>query len=84
MINGISYSKNKERPTMSSVALINLGIAMGINMDYSPRGRVSGRIESEIDIVGEYRLIVDRKSELSRREREWIIYQFEKNYSICK
>lgn len=33
-----------------------------------------------IDIIEEYGLIQNKKSKLSRSQRDWVVYQFESNY----
>ena len=36
----------------------------------------------QVDIVKEYGLIQQKKSNLSRSQREWVVWQFEKNFEL--
>lgn len=82
LINGVQYQKNepKQKPKPSRARGMMMQMAM---MAYS--GYVGGssynRQRPTVDIVKEYELIQQKKSKLSRSDREWVIRTFESNYT---
>ena len=83
-VNGIKYSKIEKTPNkyVNKRILPILGI-MGMfgGFKYGSRqGSDGGVPDKKIDIVKEYGLIQLKKSDLSRSQREWVVWTFEKNY----
>jgi hypothetical protein len=87
LINGVQYQKNEPKQKQSSYATRRmLGIA-AIAAAVDPYGHngYGGssyfRQRPAVDIVKEYELIQQKKSKLSRSDREWVIRTFESNYT---
>ena len=40
----------------------------------------SKRETPKVDLVDEFRLIEEKKSNLSRKDRDWVVSQFKRNY----
>lgn len=80
-INGIKYQQNepekRSRAGSRMLALSSMMLAMsGVGMpSFSERKRPS------VDIVKEYGLIQLKQSNLSRNDRDWVVYQFERHYT---
>lgn len=79
-VNGIRYQRIEREPKPQSKALSTL-VLMSVLMG----GGVSSFTDRsnnypKVDIVEEYKLIQQKKSNLSRRERNWVEYQFERNF----
>lgn len=81
-INGVKYSKNEQpekKRGMSSkmMTILAMGMVMGGGMGM--RGYTRKR--PSVDIVEEYGLIQQKKSKLSKNDRDWVVYTFERNYT---
>lgn len=68
-INGVKY-REKEKQKPMSKALMSLMVMSGIASKENPK----------VDIVKEYGLIQHKRSRLSRSQRDWVVWQFEKNF----
>lgn len=84
-INGVKYLKNEEperKLGMSSkmTTLLAMGIAMCGDIGF---GGGYTRKRPNVDIVEEYGLIQQKKSKLSKNDRDWVVYNFESNYTKC-
>lgn len=44
-------------------------------------GRKKSRQRPDVNIVEEYRLIQNKKSRLSKSERDWVVYEFESTFT---
>lgn len=81
-INGTVYHKivkpNKTHPKISPEVAALMMIYGGGLLGTSKRIRSN---EPEIDIVSEFKLIQHKKSNLSRRQREWVVSQFNSMYT---
>lgn len=75
-VNGIKYI-SKEQPKMHiSKTLMMIMIMAGMTF-----GDKENRQKAiEIDIVKEYGLIEQKKSNLSKSQRDWVIQEFKKNF----
>lgn len=71
-VNGIKYTQ-KEQPKKRLNPMIMGMIYGGLNFINKERPKV--------DIVKEYGLIQEKKSNLSRSNRDWVVSQFEKNFT---
>lgn len=82
-VNGIKYIKTpkaKNRPTSGRV---NSLIAMADMMMNTPlvSNRYSPDPPPKVNIVKEYALIQRKESNLSYKQRQWVIYQFEQTFT---
>ena len=74
---GETYTKKQKKrmsPQMQKVFMMSQMMGGG-----PVRDKVSEEL-SDIDIVSEYQLILEKKSKLSRRQRDWVEHQFHLNY----
>lgn len=86
-INGIKYQKKPEPPQRSHRRLppMLMGMMMMAEMAYAPyMGERIRKKEShpKVNIIEEYGLIQQKKSKLSRSQREWVVHTFEKNFIV--
>ena len=84
-VNGVQYSQNEQperKRGMSSkmMAILAMEMAMGA---YMGMGGGYTRKRPNVDIVEEYGLIQQKKSKLSKNDRDWVVYTFERNYTKC-
>lgn len=70
-VNGIKYKVKEQPKKIGRMGSIALSVGLGLFDKFS---------EQEINIVEEYRLIQEKKSKLSRSLRDWVVYQFNKEY----
>ncbi len=70
-INGIKYQQ-KEQPKkpMSRTLMAMMVMGGGSRQKETPN----------VDLVEEYGLIQQKKSTLSKSQRDWVVWQFEKNF----
>jgi hypothetical protein len=83
-VNGITYT---EKPVKKSSypggysKILTTMLAFGfLSGGYPFSQKSSSQKTPETDIVKEYGLIQQKKSSLTRREREYVVYQFEKTF----
>lgn len=78
-INGVKYQKKEQpkRKPMSKMVATTLIMAQMFGGGF-PTG--TSKSNDDIDIPKEYELIQQKKSKLSRAQREWVVYHFERNY----
>ena len=81
-INGITY-RQKEQPKRKPISKTMAAMLMMANayeyMNPYSRPQKSEK-QLDIDIVKEYGLIQQKKSNLSRSQRDWVVWQFEKTF----
>ena len=81
-INGLEYQQ-KQKPKKDS--RFN-SLIIGASIMFGAQGSVgTSKIEREnpkVNLIEEYKLIQEKKSNLSRRDREWVIFQFNRNYEL--
>jgi len=85
-INGVKYSekKPKEIPRgVSSRLFQTMAMVAFLGGDFGFGGGHS-RKRPNVDIVEEYSLIQQKKSNLSRSDRDWVVRVFESNYTRVK
>lgn len=75
-INGLKYrQKETKKPSKNFVKLVSMAkIFGGLKL---PNSNIEG-----VNIVEEFRLIQEKKSKLSRTQRDSIIYQFNRHYEM--
>lgn len=81
-INGITYQQKeqlKRKPISKTMAaILMMANAYEYINPYSTPNNQEKQLD--IDIVKEYGLIQQKKSNLSRSQREWVVWQFEKTF----
>ena len=75
-VNGIKYrQKETKKPSKNFVKLVSMAqIFGGLKL---PNSNIEG-----VNIVEEFRLIQEKKSKLSRTQRDSVIYQFNRHYEM--
>ena len=75
-VNGIKYrQKETKKPSKNFVKLVSMAqIFGGLKL---PNSNIEG-----VNIVEEFRLIQEKKSKLSRTQRDSVIYQFNRYYEM--
>jgi hypothetical protein len=83
-INGIKYRQKVNPESKESKALIDITtmIAMGFYPMYQHNKTKTKSKPLKFNIVKEYELIQLKKSNLSRSQRETIVFEFEKEFEI--
>lgn len=82
-VNGVKYQRiPKEEKQQSRLTSQWMMMAMALGGLPGMYGMGGNRSSSgpDVDIVNEYTLIRQKKSNLSRKERDWVVYTFEKNF----
>ena len=78
-INGIKYQKIEKQPRKNSKTMnkVLMMAAMFGGLD-----GIGGKTRKRPNVVleQEYGLIQEKKSKLSRNDRDWVVYQFERQY----
>ena len=79
-INGVKYQQ-KEQPkrkpmSKTMTTMLMMASAFGSLDPYAKKPKETPKV----DIVKEYGLIQQKKSNLSRSQRDWVVWQFEKNF----
>lgn len=90
-INGVKYRKKEQPKSQPKGKVINTALAtmlmlvnsfeyanQYINPYSTPKKQEK---QLDIDIVKEYGLIQQKKSTLSRSQREWVVYRFNRLYT---
>ena len=77
-INGVKYRKTKKKPTKMSKSMVSfLALTGMLSGGMNSKKKSTG---PEIDITSEYELIQNKKSKLSRRQRDMVVWMFERDY----
>lgn len=80
-INGIKYQqKEQERRKPMSKTLMALMVMSEMANGYGMYGNSKPKENPKVDIVKEFGLIQQNKSKLSKSERDWVVWQFERNF----
>lgn len=84
-INGVGYRTKERESSRGSRVLSKFALmAMAFSeMDpFTPRAKKHDT--PKVDIVKEYGLIQQKKSHLSKSERDWVVHMFNQNYEQIK
>ena len=79
-INGIKYQQKeqpKRKPMSKTMTAMLMMASAFITLDPCSK---KPKEQPKVDIIKEYGLIQQKKSNLSRSQREWVVWQFERNY----
>lgn len=81
-VNGIKYKQNEpeQKSRMSSRLLALTSIAKAVSGMGMPS--IHERKRPSVDIVKEFELIQNKKSNLSKNDRDWVEYMFHRNYTL--
>jgi hypothetical protein len=77
-INGVKYQQKEQpkRKPMSKTLAAMLMMGFGSLDPYAKKPKETPKV----DIIKEYGLIQQKKSNLSKSQRNWVVWQFEKNF----
>jgi hypothetical protein len=85
-INGLIYQEkeqNNQRVTRhSKMSTMIMGMAMIFGAQGSIGTSKRERESPKVNIVEEYKLIQEKKSKLPRKDREWVVFQFNRHYEL--
>jgi hypothetical protein len=82
-INGLKYRQKEQnksqiaRQSSMSIMLSSMAMMLG---DYGVSKRE--RKNPKVNIIEEFKLIQEKKSNLSRKDREWVVFQFNRNFKL--
>lgn len=84
-INGLKYRQkeqnNQPKKYNKSFAML-YGMAMMFGMQGSVGTSKKQRETPKVNIVEEFKLIQEKKSKLPRKDREWVVFQFNRYYEM--
>ena len=79
-INALKYQQKeqpKKKPMSKAItAMLIMASAFATLDPYAKKPKE----QPKVNIIKEYGLIQQKKSNLSRSQREWVVWQFERNY----
>lgn len=80
-INGVKYQQ-KEQPKRKPMSKTLMAMMVMAEMagSFGMGGGSRQKETPKVDIVKEYGLIQQKKSNLSKSQRDWVVWQFEKNF----
>ena len=85
-INGLKYRQkeqnNQQTTRQSRMSVILMGMAMMFGAQGSIGTSKRQRETPKVNIVEEFKLIQEKKSKLSRKDRDWVVFQFNRYYEI--
>lgn len=79
-INGTKYQKRETTAPKSSGRLNSIMAATMMMGGMYNLGNSYSRPNPNVDLVEEYKLVQEKKSKLGKRDREWVIWAFNKTY----
>jgi len=83
-VNGVLYEPVPKKTSDHSSKMVKMLMASAMMSSYLMGGRDHKKPTPDVNIIDEFGLIQNKKSKLSRSEREWVVYQFHKNYREVK
>ena len=85
-INGLKYRQreqnNHQTARQSRMSVMLMGMAMMVEAQGSVGTSKRQREMQKVNIVEEYKLIQEKKSKLPRKDREWVISQFNRHFEL--
>ena len=84
-INGLKYRQKQQNSQQTSRQSRMSTMLMGMAMMFGAQGSVGTSRQREtpkVNIVEEFKLIQEKKSKLSRKNREWVVFQFNRHYEM--
>ena len=85
-IDGLKYRQKEQNKEQSFRKSKMATMIMGMAMMFTAQENIGGskrQIETpKVNIVDEFKLIKEKKSKLSRKDRDWVIFQFNRNFQL--
>ena len=85
-INGLKYRQkeqnNQQTTRQSRMSVMLMGMAMMFGAQGSIGTSKRQRETPKVNIVEEFKLIQEKKSKLSRKDRDWVVFKFNRYYEI--
>ena len=85
-INGLKYRQkeqnNQQTTRQSRMSVMLMGMAMMFGAQGSIGTSKRQRKTPKVNIVEEFKLIQKKKSKLSRKDRDWVVFKFNRYYEI--
>lgn len=78
-INGIKYQQREQKENTRATSRM-LTALLGMAMMFSPNSGGGKASMPQVDIVEEFKLIQEKKSKLSRAQRDWVCSQFNRMF----
>lgn len=85
-IDGLKYRQIEQNNAQTLRKSKMATMIMGMAMMFTAQGNIgSSRRQREtpkVNIVEEFKLIHEKKSKLSRKDRDWVVAQFHRNFQL--
>ena len=84
-INGLKYRQKQQNSQQTSRHSRMSTMLMGMAMMFGAQGSVGTsrqRKTPKVNIVEEFKLIQEKKSKLPRKDRDWVVFQFNRHYEM--
>ena len=80
-INGIRYTEIEKQPKKQMSSYMSKVVMMAAMFGAMGGNKVSKtRKRPSVDLIKEFELIQQKKSKLSRNDRDWVVFQFNKRF----
>ena len=81
-INGIRYAEIEKQPKPKGTPYVNKMIMLAAMLSSTIENEAGGtpRKRPSVDLIKEFELIQQKKSKLSRNDRDWVVFQFNKRF----
>lgn len=79
-INGIKYvqiEKNTSQPNKKVSKFLLMAMAFSA---FDPYNNTAQKEHPKVDLISEFERIEQKKSKLSRSQREWVVWKFNQNF----
>jgi hypothetical protein len=84
-INGLKYRQKEQNKQQIASRSRMSNMLMGMAMMFVGQGSVGTSRQREtpkLNIVEEFKLIQEKKSKLPRKNRDWVVFQFNRQYEM--
>lgn len=85
-INGLKYQQIEQNTQQTARSSRMSTMLMGIAMMFGGQGILGNskpqRQTPKVNLVEEFRLIQEKKSKLSKKDRDWVVFQFNRNFIL--
>ena len=83
-INGIKYQRKEQNISQPKKYSKSFSMLYGMAMMFSAQGSLGTsryeRLTPKVDLIKEFELIQLKKSLLSKKDRDWVVSQFNRNF----
>ena len=85
-VNGVQYTPKPDKKTGRSPSMMNMAMAMmsvyasAFERNYGEIGRKREPERPDVKLIVEFRLIQEKKSQLSRSQRDWVVGEFKQHF----